>query len=97
MKIPSWGVLALLACIGVYALLGAIIHIRNLPSIVVTLGMSFVWLGAAILVLPTPGGQAPGWLRAIVSVKTTFIPAGNRRKRRHLQVSISSSCAHQPA
>ncbi len=71
---PVLGVLALLACIGVYALLGAIIHIRNLPSIVVTLGMSFVWLGAAILVLPTPGGQAPGWLRAIVSVKTTFIP-----------------------
>ena len=24
---------------------GALIHLRNLPSIVVTLGMSFVWLG----------------------------------------------------
>lgn len=29
---PVLGVLALLACIGVYAQLGAIIHIRNLPS-----------------------------------------------------------------
>ena len=47
----------------VYAALGALIQLRNLPSIVVTLGMSFVWLGLAVLVLPTPGGKAPDWLR----------------------------------
>ena len=29
----------------VYAGIGALIQLRNLPSIVVTLGMSFVWLG----------------------------------------------------
>ena len=48
-------VLILAGCVLAYALLGALIHLRNLPSIVVTLGMFFVWQGLAILVLPKPG------------------------------------------
>ena len=71
---PLVGVLILLGSIGVYAALGALIHLRNLPSIVVTLGMSFVWQGLAILTLPTPGGKAPDWLSAIVGFKPPFIP-----------------------
>lgn len=71
---PLIGVLILLGSIGVYALLGALIHLRNLPSIVVTLGMSFVWQGLAILTLPTPGGKAPDWLSAIVGFKPPWIP-----------------------
>ncbi|WP_027053163.1 ABC transporter permease [Mesorhizobium erdmanii] len=71
---PLIGVVILLGSIGIYALLGALIHLRNLPSIVVTLGMSFVWQGLAILVLPKPGGKAPDWLLAIMSFKPPFIP-----------------------
>lgn len=71
---PALGVLILAGSVGVYALLGALIHLRNLPSIVVTLGMSFVWAGLAILVLPRPGGKAPGWLSAIMGVKPLFVP-----------------------
>ena len=71
---PLLGVIILLGSIGIYALLGALIHLRNLPSIVVTLGMSFVWQGLAILVLPKPGGKAPDWLLAIMSFKPPFIP-----------------------
>src|SRR5689334_9015014 len=71
---PLLGVVVLLGSIGIYALLGALIHLRNLPSIVVTLGMSFVWQGLAILVLPKPGGKAPEWLQAITSFKPPFIP-----------------------
>ena len=71
---PLVGVMVLLGSIGVYALLGALIHLRNLPSIVVTLGMSFVWQGLAILVLPKPGGKAPDWLLALMSFKPPFIP-----------------------
>lgn len=71
---PIAGALALLACVGIYALLGALIHLRQLPAIVVTLGMSFVWSGAAILLLPSPGGAAPAWLRGLVSVQTPWIP-----------------------
>lgn len=71
---PLLGAAALALCILVYALLGALIHLRNLPSIVVTLGMSFVWLGASILILPTPGGSAPEWLTAFVKRPTPVVP-----------------------
>ncbi len=71
---PLIGIAVLVACVGVYAGLGALIHLRNLPSIVVTLGMSFVWMGCSVLLLPTPGGAAPAWLVAIVKVKTPLIP-----------------------
>ena len=71
---PVLGIAALLACIAIYAGLGALIHLRNLPSIVVTLGMSFVWLGCAVLILPSPGGHAPDWLTAIVKYKTPYVP-----------------------
>ena len=71
---PLIGIIVLLGCIGVYAALGALIYLRNLPSIVVTLGMSFVWQGLAILLLPKPGGKAPDWLLAIMGVKPPFVP-----------------------
>src|SRR4051812_2991999 len=71
---PLIGILVLLGCVVVYAGLGALIHLRNLPSIVVTLGMSFVWQGLAILLLPTPGGKAPDWLLGLMGLKPPFIP-----------------------
>jgi ribose transport system permease protein len=71
---PLLGLAALLACILVYAALGALIHLRDLPSIVVTLGMSFVWQGLAVLMLPTPGGQAPGWLLGFMAWRTPLLP-----------------------
>ncbi|MFD1198672.1 ABC transporter permease [Brucella gallinifaecis] len=71
---PVIGVLILAAAIATYAALGAIIHLRNLPSIVVTLGMSFVWGGLAVLLLPSPGGQAPDWARWIMTTKPPFVP-----------------------
>jgi ribose transport system permease protein len=71
---PAIGILVLFGCVAVYAALGALIYLRNLPSIVVTLGMSFVWQGLAILLLPKPGGKAPVWLLAIMSYKPPFLP-----------------------
>jgi ribose transport system permease protein len=71
---PLFGVAVLLGSIALYAGLGALIHLRNLPSIVVTLGMSFVWQGLAILLLPKPGGKAPDWLLAVMSYKPPFVP-----------------------
>jgi ribose transport system permease protein len=71
---PLLGALVLAGSIGVYAWLGALIHLRNLPSIVVTLGMSFVWQGLAILLLPKPGGKAPDWLFSLTSFKPPWIP-----------------------
>jgi ribose transport system permease protein len=71
---PLLGVAALAGSIGIYAVLGALIHLRKLPSIVVTLGMSFVWQGLAVLLLPKPGGKAPEWLLAIVGWKPPWVP-----------------------
>ena len=71
---PALGILALLALIAAYGAIGALIHIRNLPSIVVTLGLSFVWLGIAVMILPSPGGKAPDWLKALMTVQTPWVP-----------------------
>ena len=71
---PGLGVALLAACVAAYAALGALIHLRNLPSIVVTLGMSFVWQGLSILLLPQPGGKAPPWLQATMAYKPPYIP-----------------------
>jgi ribose transport system permease protein len=71
---PILGIVALIGCVVAYGALGALIYWRNLPSIVVTLGMSFVWLGLAVILLPTPGGSAPDWLRSLMTLKPEFIP-----------------------
>lgn len=71
---PLLGVLILLGLIASYALMGAVIHTLELPAIVVTLGMSFVWGGLALFILPTPGGAAPGWIRTLMTVKPPLVP-----------------------
>ncbi|MBP0484608.1 ABC transporter permease [Sagittula salina] len=71
---PALGLLILVALVLGYAAMGAVIHVLDLPAIVVTLGMSFVWGGLALFILPTPGGAAPGWLRAVMTVKPPLMP-----------------------
>jgi ribose/xylose/arabinose/galactoside ABC-type transport system permease subunit len=71
---PVLGMLALIGCVGGYVVLGALVELRCLPSIVVTLGASFVWLGLAVLLLPAAGGTAPGWLPALLGVTPPLIP-----------------------
>jgi ribose transport system permease protein len=72
--VPLIGVAILIASVILYAILGALILLRGMPSIIVTLGMSFVWQGLAILVLPSPGGAAPSWLAAIMAYRPPWIP-----------------------
>src|SRR5258708_12404041 len=45
-----------------YGVMGALIYLRSIPSVVVTMGMSFVWMGIGYLLQPGPGGQPPDWL-----------------------------------
>ncbi len=71
---PLFGALLLIGGILVYAALGALIHEFDLPSIVVTLGMSFVWQGLAIMILPRPGGHSPDWLHALMTLRTPVVP-----------------------
>src|SRR5699024_2753113 len=44
---PLLGLGILLLAVLAYMAMGALIHVRRLPSIVITLGASFVWLGIA--------------------------------------------------
>ena len=71
---PGIAVTAYVLCIAAYAAVGALVEWRGLPAIVVTLGMSFVWLGCAVLLLPTPGGTAPGWLSSALRLQPPFVP-----------------------
>jgi ribose transport system permease protein len=58
------GVLLLGLLLG--AINGSLIVVTRVPDIVVTLAMSFVWAGCALLVLKTPGGGASVWLKEIL-------------------------------
>ncbi|MGK2851377.1 MAG: ABC transporter permease [Candidatus Limnocylindrales bacterium] len=55
---------------------GTLVVITRVPDIVVTLAMSFVWAGAALVVLPSPGGGSAEWLTAMVRgpLGPDFIP-----------------------
>jgi len=68
------GVLLLGLLLG--AINGGLVVATRVPDIVVTLAMSFVWAGCALLVLKTPGGGSVEWLRQLVlgSVLIPWIP-----------------------
>ncbi len=68
------GVLLLGLLLG--AINGTLVVITRVPDIVVTLAMSFVWAGAALLVLQRPGGGSAKWLKDLVigSVGNEWIP-----------------------
>lgn len=77
---PEFGVAVVLGVLLLGLLLGAVnggvVVLTRVPDIVVTLAMSFVWAGTALLVLKTPGGGAAQWLRDLVlgSVGNEWIP-----------------------
>jgi ribose transport system ATP-binding protein len=64
---PLLGAMAILAVLAAYAGIGAIIQLRKVPAIVVTLGASFIWAGVGYSIQPTPGGASPDWLTASTS------------------------------
>ena len=57
---------------------GGLIVLTGVPDIVVTLAMSFVWGGVALLIMRTPGGGAPTDFQALGtgSFGSEWIPAG---------------------
>ncbi|MFH0751359.1 MAG: ABC transporter permease, partial [Chloroflexota bacterium] len=66
----EFGVLVVLGVLLLGLVLGAIngglVVATRVPDIVVTLAMSFVWAGCALLVLRTPGGKSVDWLPELV-------------------------------
>lgn len=71
---PLVGIISLLLFIAAYMLMAVLIHVRNIPAIVVTLGAQFIWLGIALVCSPTPGGFCPDWLIGIYKYKLPIMP-----------------------
>lgn len=71
---PILGVLLLIGIVVFYMVLGAVLYLRNLQSIVVTIGMSFVWLGLAVVIQPQPGGDVPAVFENVMALRPPVIP-----------------------
>ncbi|MGJ0202643.1 ABC transporter permease subunit [Leucobacter sp. gxy201] len=65
----------IIGIIAVYAVIAYAVQRRGVPSIIVTLGLSFVWLGVGLQISPTPGGETPQWLSALSTWRPSWIPA----------------------
>ena len=75
--LPKNPVLAIALLIGIlvtYMVSGALLHMRNLQSIVVTIVLSFFWTGIAIIIQPSPGGNVPAWIVGLMEYKPPLIP-----------------------
>jgi ribose transport system permease protein len=72
--VVALGVLVLGMVLG--AVNGGLVVLTRVPDIVVTLAMSFVWGGCALLVLSGPGGAASDWLKDLAKgwVAIEWIP-----------------------
>ena len=76
----EFDVVVVIAMLGLGLALGAVngclVVVTRVPDIVVTLAMSFVWAGCALLVLSTPGGGSAKWLMDLAtgSLGNEWIP-----------------------
>ncbi len=66
---PVLGLALIALTVGCYGLIGAVIYIRKIPAVIVTMGMSFVWVGIGYTIQAAPGGQAPDWLVTMFSLR----------------------------
>jgi ribose transport system permease protein len=71
---PGLAFLLLAGILGAYVLIGALLYWRKLSSIVITIGMSFVWTGLAVTIQPTPGGDVPAIVQKAVSLAPPALP-----------------------
>ncbi len=67
----QFGVLVVVAALVLGAVVGGVngglVVATRVPDIVVTLATSYVWAGAALLILNSPGGSASPWLMNLVN------------------------------
>ncbi|MDR1733098.1 MAG: ABC transporter permease [Synergistaceae bacterium] len=68
------GAASLVLIVLVYMFAGAMIYLKKLPSIIVTIGFSFIWAGIATTLQPTPGGNIPAPVVSAFGLQTPWIP-----------------------
>lgn len=75
--VPSSGILALVAGLAAAMAIGLVngfaVGYLRLPPVIATYATSYIWLGIALFVTPTPGGHIVPWFRAFYDLKN--IPA----------------------
>ncbi len=71
---PGLGFLMLAGIVVVYMAIGAFVHLKRLPSIIITIGMSFIWTGIAVTLQPTPGGSIPKAVVSAMRYRPPFLP-----------------------
>jgi ribose transport system permease protein len=69
---PVTGIYAILITFMVAVLIGVIngvgVGYLNIPPVIATFATSFIWLGAALFLRPTPGGESVSWFRAFYNI-----------------------------
>lgn len=68
------GIAAIIISLILYSMMGLLICMRNIPAVIVTLGGSFIWTGAAYVLQDMPGGQSPALLSMIFTQYILGIP-----------------------
>lgn len=66
-------VLVLVLGLAIGAVNGLLVVATRVPDIIVTLALSFVWAGVALLVLKSPGGSTADWLRGLIDDTFLFV------------------------
>ena len=65
--------LVLLIGLAIGTINGLLVVATRVPDIIVTLALSFVWAGVALLVLKSPGGDTADWLKGLIN-STVAVP-----------------------
>ncbi len=73
-KNPALAILMLGGIVAVYMAIGAFVHLKRLPSIIITIGMSFIWTGIAVTLQPTPGSNIPSWISSVMRYRPPYLP-----------------------
>jgi ribose transport system ATP-binding protein len=71
---PLLGAVTIVVALIAYSLIGALIQLRRIPAIVVTLGASFIWMGAGYSLQPAPGGSSPDWVTSLFGWSIPHLP-----------------------
>lgn len=70
---PVTGVYAMAAAFVVAVLIGVIngigIGYLRIPPVIITFATSYIWLGAALFIRPTPGGESVAWFKIFYDAK----------------------------
>jgi ribose transport system permease protein len=72
---PALGIVAALGIgVGAGLLNGLVVSFARIAPLIATLATSSIYIGFALIVLPTPGGSVPGWLSSATAGSVGVVP-----------------------